>query len=136
MYGDKQSNDQSRSDQYAIRREEEVSDLEEARIQAAGYSLKPTPAPPADTADLSIDANLGRAIGRADQDKFAKPARSICCCLGQKPVKEKANPRGRTGGPFMNPSYDGGNSPRFFRHFRTGGTSHTEPIFRVEPPVH
>src|SRR5579859_5537529 len=51
--------------------------------------------------------------------------------------QNKSQPAGPyRGGPFMNPSYDGGNSPRFFRHFRTGGTSHTEPIFRVEPPVH
>ena len=33
----------------------------------------------------------------------------------------------------LNPSQDGGNPPRLFRHFRTGGTLHTEPIYESGP---
>jgi len=50
--------------------------------------------------------------------------------------QRKTDPRGRANGPLMNPSLDGGNLPRLFRHFRTGGTLHTEPFLRVRPPVH
>lgn len=48
----------------------------------------------------------------------------------------ETDPRGRANGPSMNPPLDGGNLPRLFRHFRTGGTSRTEPFLRVKPPVH
>jgi len=44
---------------------------------------------------------------------------------------ELTDPRSRAHGPFWTRPKTCGRPPRLFRHFRTGGTSHTEPYLRV-----